>query len=370
MKPVFRLLQANKDCGWTFQPDLPDLATTSSEFEESIALKQDKCGHKSLLMGGWVQCHTADEHIYHEMLVHPALATYSVLNGAPPRRVFLGGSGEGAGAREILRWRSVENITMVDIDYEVTRFTSEHLPHLSNNSFNDPRMTLVTGDAVKFLKKLPAEERFDVLILDFPDPFESEELEALYSQNFYQIARSAMREGAVLATQSGPCSDVNARGGKKLSCDVLEDLIMDNVAKVFSDVDVLQHPMATWKADEDSLSEWSTITLATGGAGPAAPRQKEMEGAFGIGSTMVIKAAEDVDRWLTQEVGTGVLRFYSGVVHRMAWEKPLKLLARLVDERNIKSKLAPQKAPEKDGMQGPRVFPTGRGSTEPEVFFA
>lgn len=41
--------------------------------------------------------------------------------------------------------RSVRNVTMVDIDYEVTRFSLEWMPTLSNGSFKDPRLKVVTG---------------------------------------------------------------------------------------------------------------------------------------------------------------------------------------------------------------------------------
>ncbi len=33
-----------------------------------------------------------------------------------PKTVFIGGGGEGATAREVLRWKSVEKVVMVDLD--------------------------------------------------------------------------------------------------------------------------------------------------------------------------------------------------------------------------------------------------------------
>lgn len=64
-----------------------------------------------LLLDGKAQSAEADEWVYHELLVHPAMLLHPA-----PRRVFIAGGGEGATAREVLRHRCVERLVMVDID--------------------------------------------------------------------------------------------------------------------------------------------------------------------------------------------------------------------------------------------------------------
>lgn len=91
-----------------------------------------------LLLDGKVQSAEADEFVYHELLVHPAMLLHP-----NPRKVFICGGknasyvtafakvvqtlqqvsccflstgGEGATAREVLRHKSVEEVIMVDID--------------------------------------------------------------------------------------------------------------------------------------------------------------------------------------------------------------------------------------------------------------
>merc|ERR1719424_113193 len=91
MEPVRTILEASKDCDWDYLPDLPNVATATSKFEKSIDIKKDKCGNLVLMMGGFVQCHAADEHIYHEMFIHPAIVTFAAMNGHAPVKVFLGG---------------------------------------------------------------------------------------------------------------------------------------------------------------------------------------------------------------------------------------------------------------------------------------
>eukprot|EP00966_Prymnesium_polylepis_P033302 774731-Prymnesium_polylepis.1 len=79
----------------------------------SVAASENACGDRALHEGdkavvGAFRLHTADQHIYHEMLVHSALVAFTAIHVRPPRTVFLGGGGDGGSAREILKWSSVE----------------------------------------------------------------------------------------------------------------------------------------------------------------------------------------------------------------------------------------------------------------------
>ncbi|CAE7330774.1 speE [Symbiodinium natans] len=235
MAPIQELIDAHSHCGWANPMDLKVVASTKSDFEAQIEIRADGCGNRLLMMGGFLQCHSVDEHVYHEMMVHPALLTFATLAGRPPHSVFLGGSGDGAGPRELLRWQSLSNVTMVDIDYEVTRFALEWVPGFASGSFEDPRLRLITGDAWIHLKEMPEDQTFDILILDFPDAFDSKELEKLYSKEFYKLCRSHMHDKSVLVTQSGPCAEVT-RSGTRAKCWLLEELILPSLTAVFAHV--------------------------------------------------------------------------------------------------------------------------------------
>jgi predicted membrane-bound spermidine synthase len=66
---------------------------------------------KTLVLDGKTQSAAHDEKVYHESLVHPALMLHP-----NPKNVYIGGGGEGATMREVLRHKSVEKCVMVDID--------------------------------------------------------------------------------------------------------------------------------------------------------------------------------------------------------------------------------------------------------------
>jgi spermidine synthase len=319
MDPVDALLEFNEHCDWDFLPSLPSVAKTSSKFEDTIEIKKDKCDNFVLMMGGYVQCHEADEYIYHEMFIHPAMVAFAAMNGHAPKRVFVGGGGDGATPRELLRWRSISEIVMVDIDKTVTDFTQKYIPSFANGSMQNPRLNWIVGDALQYLKDLPKEEVFDVLVLDFPDPFEGVGLEFLYSAKFYELVKTHMHETSLLVTQSGPCVVRPSRAG----CEMAEDTALQSLAKVFSHVDLLHHPMATWKPYKETPSEWSSVSYAALSLGSLQDKEKSDR------HISVISSASDVaEHWLAQEVGTK-LKYYNAARHAAATQRPIKFIERL-----------------------------------------
>jgi len=170
------------------------LATTKSEFQNVDVMDLEPFG-KCLMIDGLLQSTEVDEFVYHECLVHPAMLVHP-----NPKRVYIGGGGEGATAREVLKHRSVETCVMVDIDAHVVNFCKEHLTE-NKAAFADPRLELVIDCAKAVLEK--AEEKFDVIIMDLDDPLEGGPCYQLYTKEFYEMCRSKLNPGGVLVTQAG-----------------------------------------------------------------------------------------------------------------------------------------------------------------------
>jgi spermidine synthase len=147
-----------------------------------------------LTLDGVVQTTEGDEFIYHEMMAHvPILA-----HGAA-RRVLIIGGGDGGMAREVLRHRSVEHVTMVEIDAGVVDFSRRYLPSLSDGAFDDGRLELVIADGAEYVRA--ARDRFDVIIVDSTDPVGPAEV--LFTDSFYGHARNLLNDRGVLVTQNG-----------------------------------------------------------------------------------------------------------------------------------------------------------------------
>ncbi len=158
---------------------------------------------RMLFLDGLVQSAEADEPLYHEPLVHPAL----VIHGAP-RRVLVGGTGEGASLREILRHPSVERIVSVDLDPEVVALCKQHLPAWSAGSLDDPRVELRTED-IQVTLAAAAPGEYDAIFLDITDPVEDGPSVALFSTRFFAEVARALADDGIAVLQSGELDPID-----------------------------------------------------------------------------------------------------------------------------------------------------------------
>ena len=161
-------------------PDLSVLLKTrqvifagKTKYQQVEVLDSEVYG-RSLVLDGKTQSTELDEHIYHEALVHPAMISHP-----DPKTVFIGGGGEGATLREVLRHESVEKVVMLDLDDQVVDICKQYLPNHHQGSFNDSRVDLVHDDAREYLQN--TENVFDVMIMDLVDPLEAGTAYLLYT---------------------------------------------------------------------------------------------------------------------------------------------------------------------------------------------
>ncbi|MFN4220523.1 MAG: spermidine synthase, partial [bacterium] len=105
---------------------------TRSKYQQIDIIESYNTG-KILILNSEPQSTQVDEHIYHETLVHPAMIYHP-----NPKNVLIIGGGEGATLREVLKYKSVEKVIMVDIDEELNKIAREYLKEWHQNSFSDP----------------------------------------------------------------------------------------------------------------------------------------------------------------------------------------------------------------------------------------
>jgi len=150
-----------------------------------------------LYLNGNLQFSTYDEALYHEVLVHPAMALCKT-----PTNILILGGGDGCAAREILKYPEVKTITLVDLDPAMTNLAKTHpvLLQANDSSMFNPKLTIINKDGYHFLED--SRQFFDLIIIDLPDP-RNVELSRLYSQEFYTLCRRHLRPNGILITQAG-----------------------------------------------------------------------------------------------------------------------------------------------------------------------
>jgi spermidine synthase len=157
-----------------------------------------------LHLNGHLQFSSRDEYRYHEALVHPGLATVVSRAAGRPVRVLVLGGGDGLAVREVLRYAAVSEVTLVDLDPEMTTLfrTHERLSALNEKAFDNPRVRVIADDAFRWLDT--GSERFDFVIVDFPDP-SNFSVGKLYTTAFYRaLARRVTDDGFITVQATSP----------------------------------------------------------------------------------------------------------------------------------------------------------------------
>ncbi len=180
----------------------PIIFATSSQYQRLVVTERHS--RYQLFLNGNLQFSTRDEHRYHEALVHPVMQTMRK-KISPMRstlRVLILGGGDGMAVREVLKYKEVAGITLVDLDKKMTDVFA-HEPRfadLNQNSLTNDRVTIINDDAFHWVDNYTGEP-FDVVIIDLPDPSQYA-LGKLYSVSMYKLVQQHLTNDGLMVVQS------------------------------------------------------------------------------------------------------------------------------------------------------------------------
>jgi len=145
---------------------------------------------RMLVLDDSIQTTESDEFIYHEVIIHPPMLMHP-----NPKSVLVIGGGDGGSIEELCKYKSLQSITMVDLDEMVVEAAKSHLQGINKNAFLDSRLDLHFMDGRRFLEE--SQKKYDVIILDLTDPTEYSKM--LFTKEFYQIAANHLTEGGIVS---------------------------------------------------------------------------------------------------------------------------------------------------------------------------
>lgn len=121
----------------------------------------------SCYMNNSVQSSLIDERIYHEALVHPVMSSVK-----GKKKVMIIGGGEGATAREVLKWPDVDEVVMYEWDKDIVNLFQEKYPQWAQGAWSDPRLKIRNEDIFKAIQTSPSHwfNKYDVIIIDLFEP--------------------------------------------------------------------------------------------------------------------------------------------------------------------------------------------------------
>ena len=166
----------------------------SSQFQRIVLTRWKD--EMRLFLNGHLQFSTRDEYRYHEALVHPAMSGHK-----NPENILVLGGGDGMAVREILKYKTVKKISLVDLDPVMTDLfkSNDLLKQFNQHSLSDKKVQLINADAFNWLEK--NQNYYDVVIVDFPDP-SNYSIGKLYSTTFYKLLKKNLNLESVVSVQS------------------------------------------------------------------------------------------------------------------------------------------------------------------------
>jgi spermidine synthase len=167
---------------------------TDTGFQKLMILETDRFG-RVLVLDGIVQLTEEDEGIYHEWIAHWPLFALK----KPAKHVLIIGGGDCGVAREALRHKSVQKVTMVEIDRMVCDLCRRHMPSVSEGVYGDPRFKLIIGDGAEVIRQMKG--KCDVIVIDSTDPIGP--AQSLFNTDFYQSVYDALTDGGITIHQTG-----------------------------------------------------------------------------------------------------------------------------------------------------------------------
>ena len=191
-KDDFYLLEhLNEDFGFWVRSS-GRLAYAKSDFQD-VEVIQTGFG-KTLRIDDYFMTSDKDEFFYHENMIHPA----GISHAAPKRALVIGG-GDGGAAEEYLKYPTMEEVVMAEIDEVVVDFCKEQLPDVHRGAFDDPRLKVLITDGKKYVEE--CQDQFDLMMLDLTDPFGP--AEALYRVDFLNHCKRILGPDGVLSMHLG-----------------------------------------------------------------------------------------------------------------------------------------------------------------------
>lgn len=174
-----------------FLAELSLIEKISSKVNGKIELFSHKELGKVLVINDEIQHVEAWASLYHELIVHlPCLHIKNL------KRVLILGGGSLYAVREILKYDSIEEVTLVDFDVDVLSVIKRNYFH-AEEILKDKRLRIIIKEAFTYVKD--CDTKFDLILNDSIDLFNQSR--KFVSSNIFNLLASRL-------TANGICSDV------------------------------------------------------------------------------------------------------------------------------------------------------------------
>ena len=166
-----------------------------SKFQK-IELIKNKFFGKILNLDKDFQLSEKDEFFYHEPFCHSSMCLHK-----NPQNVLIIGGGDGCLVREILKYKTVEKVDLVEIDKTIINISKKYFNKLNKGSLNNKKVNIHIEEGSKYIDNL--NEKYDVIFIDVTDPQGNNSNVLLYKDTFFKKIKKLLSKKGILNTYSG-----------------------------------------------------------------------------------------------------------------------------------------------------------------------
>ena len=163
-----------------------------TEFQRIDVFDSDEFG-RFLSADGSIVFSEKDEFIYDEMVTHVPMPVHPHV-----KNVLIIGGGDGGVAKELLQYKSIESIDVVETDRMFVDVCREYFPEVAC-ALDDERVKIHYDDGLRFLRNKKG--IYDLIINDSTDPFGH--TEGLFTKEFYGSCYNALKDDGIMVYQHG-----------------------------------------------------------------------------------------------------------------------------------------------------------------------
>jgi spermidine synthase len=137
-----------------------------------------------------------------EEAVHFALAESS-----HPQKILLIGGGLGGTLKELLKYQNVQ-VDYVELDAKLISLGKEFLPEEEKKNLEDSRVKTFLKDGRLFvMEKVKKKEKYDVIILNLPDPFTAQ-INRFYTKEFFHLVSNLLKQEGIFSFRAASGENV------------------------------------------------------------------------------------------------------------------------------------------------------------------
>jgi len=159
---------------------------------QHIHIADSKSYGKILLLDHLFMCSEKDGYIGSEMITHISMNT-----GFSKKQVLVVGGGDGRTVGELLKYKDLKSIDVIDIDERVVECMKEHFPKVKENLEN-PKVHLHITDGLEYMRKNKG--KYDVIFMTSTDPVGVSL--PLFTDEFYELCRESLTENGIFLTDA------------------------------------------------------------------------------------------------------------------------------------------------------------------------